>query len=150
SLRLNVFATRFSNYLALLGTGNTHDMGDGDMLPEFAYTPVRARFQGAEASGNIRVATAPVMLDVQLRADTVRATDETRGQPLPRIAPARVGATLVGSKGPWSARVGFDYNARQDRVPVGDVPTAGYALWNAAVTWRMAAGPATLLWYARV
>ncbi|MBC5765896.1 TonB-dependent receptor [Ramlibacter albus] len=150
TVRFNAFQTRFSNYIALLGTGNTLLTDDGEPLPEFAYTPVRARFRGVELSGNKRLLEAGTVLDLQLRADAVRATNLTTGEPLPRIAPLRVGATLVASRGPWGARIGFDTHARQDRVPPGDRPTAGYTLWNAALTYRMNAGPASLLWYARV
>jgi outer membrane receptor protein involved in Fe transport len=46
SFRLNAFASRFANYIALESTGNTTDD-----LPEFAYRQVRARFTGLEASG---------------------------------------------------------------------------------------------------
>lgn len=69
---------------------------------------------------------------------------------MPRIAPSRIGSTLVWSREAWTARVGFDAWARQSRVPVGDVPVDGYTLWNAAMTWRVKAGPAQLLWFARL
>jgi iron complex outermembrane receptor protein len=80
----------------------------------------------------------------------VRADNLTLGQPLPRIAPVRVGATLAWAAGPWGARFGADTFARQDRVPAGDVAVAGYTLLNASATYRMKAGPAGLLWYARL
>ena len=83
----------------------------------------------------------------------LRADNLTIGQPLPRIAPARVGATLVLAEGPWQGRLGFNTSSRQTRVPVGQQPTNGYTLWNAAVTYRMkTATPSTgqVLWYARL
>src|SRR5205085_336776 len=43
-----------------------------------------------------------------------------------------------------------DNLARQGRVPAGDVAVAGYTMANAAVTWKTKAGPAGLLWYARM
>jgi iron complex outermembrane receptor protein len=150
AVRLNVFSTRFSNYIALLATGRDVAGEDGEALPEFAYTPVRARFRGAELSGSKRLLDAGTVLDLEVRADAVRATNLTTGQALPRIAPLRAGATLVGSRGPWGARLGFDAHARQQRVPAGERPTAGYVLWNAALTYRASAGPASLLWYARI
>ena len=69
---------------------------------------------------------------------------------MPRIAPVRAGATLAWSQGPWGARVGFDHAARQSRVPAGELATDAYTLWTAALTYRMTAGPANLLWYARL
>jgi iron complex outermembrane receptor protein len=169
--KVSAFHTRFSNYLALLATGNTRDAagngavggvtdcGDGtsaesgcsaSVLPEFAYRGVKARFQGLEAEGSIRLLQSTSTLDLELRGDLVRADNLTLGQPLPRIAPMRLGATLAWATGPWSARLGLDAFARQDRVPAGDVAVAGFTTLNAAATYRMKAGPAGLLWYARL
>ncbi len=142
---LNAFANRFAKYIALESTGN---ITDG--LPEFAYRAVRARFVGLEASGNLRLVDVAQTLDLELRADSVRATNQATGQPLSRIAPLRTGATLAWAKGPWGARLGLDRVAGQGRVPVGELATPGYTLWNAALTWRMKAPSANLLWYAKL
>ena len=121
-----------------------------DDLPVFAYQQVRARFRGLEAGGTVRLLDSASVLDLELRGDVVRATNTTTGEPLPRIAPVRAGATLAWSRGDWGARLGFDHSARQDRVPAGELPTDAYTLWSAALTYKMAAGAANLLWYARV
>ena len=170
-VKLNAYQSQFRNYVALLSTGlardaagngagtGTIDCGDGssvesgcseELLPEFAYTPVRAQFRGLEASGVLRLLPGERVVDLEWRGDLVRATNRSSGEPLPRIAPARAGATLVGTSGPWSARVGFDRAARQDRVPTGELATPGYTLWHAALTYRMKAGPGSLLWYTRL
>lgn len=145
SARINVYRNRFDNYIALQSTGNVMDG-----LPEFAYNAVRARFTGVEAEGTVRLLAGPQTLDLQLRGDVVRAVNLDTGEPLPRIAPARAGATLVWSQGAWGAQLGFDHAAAQDRVPAGERATGSYTLWKAALTWRMRAGPSSLLWYARV
>ena len=119
------YSTRFANYVALLATGRARAIDDAD-LPELAYSAVRARFNGVEASGVKRLATAPATLDLEWRADLVRATNLDTGEPLPRIAPARIGATLAWAREGWGARVGFDSHAKQDRVPAGQAATAGY------------------------
>ncbi|MBA2673030.1 TonB-dependent receptor [Ramlibacter sp.] len=147
--KLNAFQSRFRNYIALQSTGGTHAAG-GEDLPEFAYRGVRARFRGLEASGTVRLVDAPSTLDLELRGDLVRATNLDTGEPLPRIAPARIGATLAWAQGAWGARVGFDHNARQNRVPAGELATGGTTLWQAALTYRMKAGPSSLLWYLRL
>jgi iron complex outermembrane receptor protein len=147
--RVSVFANRFDNYLALMATGATRLSADGSALPEYAYQGVRASFRGFEAGGTWRLHSAPV-LDLEWRADAVRATNDDTGQPLPRIAPLRLGATLAWSHEAWGARVGFDHAMRQDRVPPGDLPTAGYTLWTAALTYKMDVRSTSLLWYARV
>lgn len=145
SFKVNAFTSRFANYIALEATGNTTED-----LPEFAYRQVPARFAGLEASGTLRLMHGPQTLDLQLRGDTVRATNQDTGQALARIAPLRGGATLVWARGAWGAQVGFDHSARQDRVPVGERVTPAYTLWKAALTWRMKAGATHLLWYARL
>lgn len=163
---LTGYVTRFSNYIGLLDTGNTRSPegalnpgGGEEALADLRYAGVRARFVGAEASGNVRLlgpaglaqARDGSSLDLQWRADLVRATDLDNGQPLPRIAPARLGATLVWGQGAFGARLGFDHSAAQRRVPTtGQRPTDAYTLWNAALTFKQQAGASQLLWYARV
>jgi iron complex outermembrane receptor protein len=172
SFKLNTYVSRFRNYIALNQTpGVTRNAEDGEVNPaedagnpgftasgaefkplaEFRYQQVRARFTGVEASGNIRLLEGASQVDLALRGDVVRATNLTNGQPLPRIAPWRVGASLLWASGPWGANLGFDHNAAQKRVPVAPTgQTGAYTLWNAAATYRVKAGPASLLWYARL
>ena len=76
---------------------------------------------------------------------------QNSGLPLPRIAPWRVGASLLWASGPWGANIGFDHLAAQTRVPAPPVgATPAYTLWNSAASYRVKAGAATLLWYARL
>ncbi|MES2531772.1 MAG: TonB-dependent receptor [Pseudomonadota bacterium] len=164
--RVNAYVTRFRNYIGLTATGNQLDEegalaapGADDTLAEYVYSGVRARFTGIEASGNLRLlgvdgfsrAVDGSTLDLEWRGDLVRATNTDTGEPLPRISPVRVGATLAYNNGPWGARFGFDSYAAQHRVPdEGDRATSGYTLWNTAFTYRMKAGSANLTWYARL
>ena len=173
--KVNVYVSRFRNYIGLVATGNTRgaegELNPGpivaedgslvlpDVMDEFAYRGVRARFRGLEASGNLRLLGKDgfgrledaATLDLEWRGDRVRATNTDTGEPLPRIAPARVGATLAWGNGPWGARLGFDHYAAQRRVPpAGQRETDAYTLWNAAVTYRTKFDRAHLLWYARV
>jgi len=89
-------------------------------------------------------------LDLALRGDLVRATNQDSGQALPRIAPWRVGSTLLWGSGAWGANFGFDHSGAQTRVPATDRATDAYTLWNLAGTYRMRAGAASLLWFARL
>ncbi|HSU20723.1 MAG TPA: TonB-dependent receptor [Variovorax sp.] len=164
--RVNAYVTRFRNYIGLNATGNQRDAegapaapGTDEALAEYAYGNARARFTGIEASGKWRLlgaggfARAPDggTLDLRWRGDLVRATNTDTGQPLPRIAPVRVGAGLAWARGAWSARAGFDHYAAQDRVPeVGARSTGGYTLWNAALAYRMKVQATDFTWYARL
>ncbi|MFM9900664.1 MAG: TonB-dependent receptor [Polaromonas sp.] len=169
SFTANAYVHRFKNYIGLASTGNTYGQEQGNLnpqdldgdgiddndpdnavLPELAYSGVRARFVGLEASGNIRLLQGASTLDLALRGDLVRAKNTSNGQNLPRIAPARVGATLNWATGPWGASLGFDRSAAQNRVAAGDRTTAAYTRWNAAATYKHASGPANLLWYAKL
>ena len=154
---VTAFASRYGNYIGLIPTGAEQDE-DGEALPEYAYTGVKARFAGLEASGTMRLlgtqglagSARASVLDLDLRADLVRATNASTGEPLPLIAPARLGATLRWAMGAWGARIGFDHSMAQTRVPEGSRETGAWTFWNAALTWRQKTGRAELQWYARV
>ena len=164
------FVSNFSQYIGLARTGDVlseegerNPVGAGtDTLPEYRYSPMKARFYGVESNATVRLAgeqglTGPLAggtLDLQLRADIVRATERDTGAPLPRIAPLRAGASLAWAAGPWRVSGGFDHLASQDRVPDGDRATGAYTLWNAALGWRTQAQfgalRTSLLWFARL
>jgi iron complex outermembrane receptor protein len=126
-----------------------------DGLDEFKYRQVPALFRGWELSGQRRLIDGPRTLDLGLKADSVRAVNRASGEPLPRIAPWRVGASLNWAQAAWTASLGADHAGAQLRVPAtagGQRPgtTEAYSLWNAAASYRQQAGPTQLLWYARL
>ena len=167
------YVTRFSNYIGLAPTGDVIS-DDGvrnppagtDTLPEYRYSGVRARFYGVEASAKVRLwgasglSAAPAAvegsaLDLNLRGDLVRAENTDTGQPLPRIAPVRAGASLLWSSGAWRVGGGFDHSAAQSRVPSdGSRATGAYTLWNASLGYttkvQMGSVSSSVLWYARL
>jgi iron complex outermembrane receptor protein len=145
SLNLTVFASHFANYIGLM---NTPAVEAG--LPVQIYQGVKAQFRGLEASGRQRLWQGTSALDLDWRADTVRATNSSTGEPLPRIAPMRLGATLVHGQGPWSAKLGADWHAAQQRVPEGSVATGAYTLVNASVSYRQKLDATVLNWFARL
>jgi iron complex outermembrane receptor protein len=145
NLKVTAFASQFANYIGLM---NTPDVEDG--LPVQVYQGVKAQFRGLEASGRQRLWQGTSTIDLDWRADTVRATHSSTGEPLPRIAPMRVGATLVHAQGPWSAKLGADWHAAQKRVPDGSVATGSYTLVNASVSYRQKLDTTVLNWFARL
>ncbi len=144
SASVQAFANQFSNYISLEPTNLAAP------VPVYSTTQVQARFTGLEANGKLRLMEGAQTLDLALRWDTVQADNLSTGQPLPRIAPMRTGATLLWASGPWSARLGLDQLAAQSRVPVGQLATDGYTLWNAALTFKAKSGSTNSLWYARL
>ena len=145
SLNVTAFASQFANYIGLM---NTSDIEED--LPVQLYQGVKAQFRGLEASGRQRLWQGASTLDLDWRADSVRATHGSTGEPLPRIAPLRVGASLVHAQGPWSAKLGADWHAAQKRVPEGSVATGAYTLVNASLSYRQKLDATVLNWFARL
>jgi iron complex outermembrane receptor protein len=153
------FASQFSNYISLQPTGN-QNAG----LPEYAFQGVRARFYGIESTVKIRMVggqdavltpnSERGAIDLELRADVVRAQDLTNNAPMPRIAPMRFGTDVIWSRQAWGARFGFMSAAAQNRVPNNDtdsgVTTAGYILWNAGLNYHLHSGPTHWLLFAKL
>ncbi len=144
-MTVTAFASRFANYIGLMNTGET----EGG-LPAQRYEGVKARFQGLEVNGRQRLWQGPSTLDLDLRADTVRATNSSTGEPLPRIAPLRLGATLAYAQGPWSGKLWADWHAAQNRVPTGSVATGAYTLLNASLSYRQRLDAIVLHWFVRL
>ena len=172
TFKVSAFVNQFSNYLSQQATGVLRDTegngaggvgvtdngsgqseesgGAADILPEYVYSQVPARFTGLEASGKLRLLDAGQTLDLELHGDWVRAVNTTTGEWLPRIAPVRVGASLVWAQGPWSARLDTKHSGAQTDGPAGQLPTQAYTLVNAALSYRQQMGNTTALWFARL
>jgi iron complex outermembrane receptor protein len=160
SLNVTAFASQFANYIGLMNTNQYRDeegepvgsdaAGEPGVLPLQIYQGVKAQFRGLEASGRKRLWQGTSTLDLDWRADMVRATQSSTGEPLPRIAPMRVGATLVHAQGPLSAKLGADWHAAQNRVPEGSVATGSYTLVNASLSYRQKLDTTVLNWFARL
>ena len=133
-LRLNVFRTQFSSYIALDATGQQIE-ADGETLPEYAFRAVPALMHGFELEGRLDLpelgSGAKLSLTGQL--DGVRGKNRDSGEALPRLAPLRASVGLDAQYGLWSGRFEVRAAARQDRVPVLDTPTAGYSLVKLSV-----------------
>ena len=152
---IGVFQNRFDNFITLFDSGNTRgadgelnpvDAGDGtslntgeEILPEFAYRAVPARFRGIEGEGRFRVMERGGTVDLLVNASYVRAEDKRTGLPLPRIAPWRYGVGLDYRRDRLGARVDAAFFSDQDRVAAGELPTEGYTMLNAAVTYHLPA-----------
>jgi iron complex outermembrane receptor protein len=145
SFNVTAFASHFANYIGLM---NTQEIEDN--LAVQRYQGVKAQFRGLEASGRQRLWQGASTLDLDWRADAVRATNGSTDAPLPRIAPMRVGATLVYGQGPWSAKLGADWHAEQKRVPEGSVATGAFTWVNASMTYRQKLDATVLHWFARL
>ena len=150
-MKFSVFDSRFDNFIGLMATGA---LRGASALPEYAYQGVRARLRGWEASGQSRAWSGAGQgggtLDVHWRADQVQADNLSTGEPLPRIAPWRVGLSGVYRFDAWQARLGFDHAGAQRRVPADSLGTDSYTLWHASLNYRQKLAMGTLNWFARL
>ena len=147
--KVGAFGSDFSNYIALLGTGQEVPTDEGP-VPEYVFSGVPARLYGLEVEGTWRLLDMGQTLDLDGKLDLMRATNEASGQALPRIPPTRVTLGLNWSWGDWSARAEAVYAAAQDRVPTDDPSTPAYTLVNLSASWRLRLQGADGLLFLRV
>ena len=157
----DVFQSSFANYISLQPTGAK---AGADLLDVYQYQGVQARLRGWEAQGRWRLVggTRAVWLadaskgvwDIEARADAVQARDLTHAQPMPRIAPMRMGSDLLWANDAWGARFGFVHAWAQNQVPqdalIGQRTTPSYTLWNAGLNYHTHTGPTHWMWFARL
>ena len=147
---LNVFTTRYDNYIFLQATGANSTAGN----PVFQFAATPARFSGWEWTGNTRLVQAtseqPRSLDVEARISAVEATNTATNQPLPRIAPQRVGLDWTVTQTLWKLSLGADRSAAQNRVAVNQPATAGYTLWTAGLSYDQKTTAGRALWFAKL
>jgi iron complex outermembrane recepter protein len=154
-VKAQVFATRFSRFIALDATGNTfeevNEEGELVSLPEYAFRAVRARLVGLEVEGKTRlIDNAPWTLDALGAIDLVRGSNRTSGEPLARLPPLRARLGVEATHGAWTAAATVRHLARQTRVPSTDVPTPSATLLDVNLGWRQRWGAAEALWFARL
>ena len=87
----------------------------------------------------------PGTLYLEVKADSVSATNLATGEPLPRIPAGRVGAALNYAADGWNVKLETTHTAAQTRVPAGDNPSDGYTLWNAYSSYKLNLGGTRVL-----
>jgi iron complex outermembrane receptor protein len=147
---LNVFQTRYDNYIFLQPDGTNSANGN----PNFDFAATPARFSGWEWTGNTRLVQAtsvqPRSLDVEARIASVEATNTATNLPLPRIAPQRMGLDWTVSQDSWKMSLGADRSAAQNRVASNQPVTAGYTLWTAGLSYDQKTTAGRALWFAKL
>jgi iron complex outermembrane recepter protein len=132
SFNLGGFYTKFDNFINIYNTGV---MIDG--LKEANTIGVPAIFLGLEAQGKFRIYEGVGDLDLNVRGDYVRATNEITDTPLSRIAPMRIGTGLDYKFGDFSSKIDVLHGFKQDRVATNELATDGYTLVNATISYRL-------------
>ena len=144
SFKIGGFYTKFDNFIHVYNTGNYRDeegnisstKHDTYSLAEAYTNGVKATFQGMETQGKFRIYEGVGDLDLNLRGDYVRATNDATNIPLSRIAPARIGTGLDYNFGNFSSKIDVLRGFKQDRVAPNELPTDGYTLVNVTISYR--------------
>jgi iron complex outermembrane receptor protein len=152
---VQVYQTRFSNFLAMDANGDTrteiNDSGEAETIPVYVYRGVRARMHGVELEGRQPLpSVAGWDLTLGTTVDLVRGTNRDTGQPLPRLAPVHGTLSLQGESGPWMVQAELRAAARQNRVAEFDTPTAGYGTLRLNVARHFDLGSYDALWYVKL
>ncbi len=135
--KASVYHNRFNDFMYLAETGQNDPEGG---LPIRAWTQDDARFTGFEFEAKIKLAdVASGLWQMRVFGDTVRGRLDEGGD-LPRIAPARLGASLNWTYDAWRASLGAVRYDRQDRVAAFESPTPGYTLIDAHVSYAFSVG----------
>jgi iron complex outermembrane receptor protein len=146
--KVNVFANRVRGFIYaasrdangdgvadIVDTAGRLDPRGGLLFQQF--TQGDARFHGAEAE--LRLKPAGAAWGARVFGDLVRGRLAAGGD-LPRLSPARLGATLDAKSGRWSGFVTAMRVRTQDRVAPLESPTPGYTKVDAEVSCRLAGG----------
>lgn len=149
---IGAFVNRFDRYLTLVPTGNMRSADgelnpedpDEEILPEYRYQALPATLRGFEAQGRFRLLERGGTLDLELKADYVRAYDRSTRQALPRIAPLRLGMGLDYRRERLGARFDLVHARAQDRVAADELPTDGYTVVSASLSYRLSGTDAGL------
>lgn len=152
---VQVYQTRFANYIALDASGRSIDEvgedGETKSVPEFLYRGVRARLRGVELEGRQPLpAVAGWGLTLGTTVDLVRGTNRDTGEALPRLSPVRGSLSLQAERGPWLIQAELRGAMRQDRVPAFDTPTAGYGILRLNIARHFDIGNLDAMWYVKL
>ena len=130
---INGFYTSYDDFIYEIETG---DIEDG--LPVFQFVANDATFVGFEAQGEAQLfSLANFDISADASVDYVRATADVSGNDnLPRIPPLSGLLGLEARSACLDFRAELEYAADQDDVTTFELPTDGYEVFNAFVTFR--------------
>lgn len=131
---INVFATRYRDYIYGAFTGNQQDD-----LNELQISQTDADFRGVELDAAWTFWRDPAKkrrMGLDGGIDYVCAEDRNNSRALPLIPPLGYRLGFVAEQDDLGFRLELAGFARQDRVGVNETATGGYRVINTAITWR--------------
>lgn len=143
--QLSIFANRFERYIFEERTDQ-----EEDGLPVYRFVARDADFTGAEIEAVFHAhETEGIQIDFKVMADTVRGTNTTTDQPLPRITPNRFGLGFDVRSGDLSFGAEGRHAAAQTRTAPRETPTEGYNLLSFYVSYVLDRGSTSWTLYLR-
>ena len=134
-ISINAFYNNFSKYVGLTSTGV-----ELDDIPVFIYANEDAQFYGLEVDSDFAVASiGSGLLRLAIKGDLIHGELDS-GANVPRLPPARIGASLSWTSDSWHISGSVLDAADQTRAGDNEEETAGYTRWDAGVEYRLSAG----------
>jgi iron complex outermembrane receptor protein len=128
--KLSTYYNHFDDFIYLQNTGR-----EEDGLPVRQWQQADAKFHGFEGEIEAQLLdTSWGQIKGKLFADWVKGNLVDGGN-LPRIVPSRVGAGLVWEYEAWRASVNALNHARQNKVADNELPTDGFTLLDAHLSY---------------
>ena len=110
-----------------------------DELPVYDFDQADVEFYGVEAEALVELWDRnDSHLHVRLYADFVHAEEDSTGAYLPRIPPRRLGVGLHGGWDEFDASIDATFADDQDKAGENALPTEGYTLLNASLSYTFA------------
>ncbi len=129
--QLAAYYSRFDNFIYETDTGL-----EADGLPLFQFLQSDANYYGFEAQAAYDLIDRDgLTVTIDGVADYTRAEIADDG-PAPRIPALRVLGGIEASQDSFGARVEAEWVADQDRTASFELPTDGYTMVNASVSWK--------------
>lgn len=142
-----VYLNRYDGYIYLSPTGRV--AGGDEPLPLFQFAQRDATFRGFEASIEAPITIGGGTLTFGAMADYVRGRLSNGGGDLPRLPPLRVGGSVKIERGPLALAVEARHAFAQEQIADYELPTAGYTMLDADLTYSVTLGESRLLVFLR-
>lgn len=151
SASINLFYNYFSDYIYLRNTGLLYNPAEcspqaicgpelaDEGAPVRAYSQEAAKFRGIEVDFSLPVwQRGERQMELELFGDYVRGTLDDSGDDVPRMPPARLGASLNYDAHSWSSFIRVLHGFEQDKPGVNETPTDAYTRLDAGVFYDLA------------
>lgn len=142
---VNLYYNYFQDFITSTPTGEEDSESE---FPIYNYVNLPAEFFGLEAKAIVKsLDTKTESLSFEVRGDYVEGRNRETSEDLPRIAPARIGASAIYERSKTSYRIDADYTFKQTKVASYELPTDGYTMLGASIEHKFDLGSTSSIFY---